>query len=35
MPMQTVRTGVRLNYEVSGDGEPLLLVIGTGCSILL
>jgi pimeloyl-ACP methyl ester carboxylesterase len=35
MPLQTVRTGVRLNYEVSGDGEPLLLVMGTGCSILM
>jgi pimeloyl-ACP methyl ester carboxylesterase len=33
MPLQTVRTGVRLNYEVSGDGEPLLLVMGTGCAI--
>jgi pimeloyl-ACP methyl ester carboxylesterase len=35
MPMQTVRTGVRLNYDVSGDGEPLLLVMGTGCSVLM
>jgi len=35
MPVQTVRTGVRLNYEVSGDGDPLLLVMGTAGSIPL
>jgi pimeloyl-ACP methyl ester carboxylesterase len=35
MPLQTVRTGVALNYEVSGEGEPLLLVMGTSGSIPL
>ncbi|GAA5114479.1 alpha/beta fold hydrolase [Pseudonocardia adelaidensis] len=35
MPLQTVRTGVTLNYEVSGDGDPLLLVMGTSGSIPL
>lgn len=35
MPLQSVRTGVRLNYEVSGEGEPLLLVMGTSGSIPL
>jgi pimeloyl-ACP methyl ester carboxylesterase len=35
MPLQTVRTGVALNYEVSGDGDPLLLVMGTSGSVPL
>ncbi|MGH3586178.1 MAG: alpha/beta fold hydrolase [Pseudonocardia sp.] len=35
MPLQAVRTGVTLNYEVSGEGEPLLLVMGTSGSIPL
>jgi pimeloyl-ACP methyl ester carboxylesterase len=35
MPVQAVRTGVSLNYEVSGEGDPLLLVMGTACSIPL
>jgi len=35
MPLQTVRTGVTLNYEVSGDGDPLLLIMGTSGSIPL
>ena len=33
MPLQAVRTGVSLNYEVSGEGEPLLLVMGTSGNI--
>jgi pimeloyl-ACP methyl ester carboxylesterase len=35
MPVQAVRTGVSLNYEVSGEGDPLLLVMGTAGSIPL
>src|SRR3954453_13550944 len=35
MPQTAVRTGVRLNYEISGEGEPLLLIMGTSGSILL
>jgi pimeloyl-ACP methyl ester carboxylesterase len=35
MPLQAVRTGVSLNYEVSGEGDPLLLVMGTSGSIAL
>lgn len=35
MPLQTVRTGVTLNYEVSGEGEPLLLMMGTAGAIPL
>ena len=35
MPVQTVRTGVALNYEVSGNGDPLLLVMGTSGAIPL
>jgi len=35
MPQITVRTGVRLNYEISGAGEPLLLIMGTSGSIPL
>src|SRR4051812_35107629 len=33
MPSVAVRTGVTLNYEVTGDGEPLLLIMGTSGSI--
>ena len=33
MPQQAVRTGVSLNYEITGDGDPLLLVMGTSGSI--
>ena len=33
MPQQAVRTGVTLNYEITGDGDPLLLVMGTSGSI--
>ncbi|MBB3083639.1 alpha/beta fold hydrolase [Geodermatophilus sabuli] len=33
MPQQAVRTGVRLNYETTGDGDPVLLVMGTSGSI--
>ena len=35
MPQIAVRTGVTLNYEISGSGEPLLLVMGTSGSIPL
>jgi pimeloyl-ACP methyl ester carboxylesterase len=35
MPRKAVRTGVTLNYEVSGEGEPLLLVMGTSGAIPL
>jgi pimeloyl-ACP methyl ester carboxylesterase len=35
MPRTTVRTGVTLNYEVHGEGEPLLLVMGTSGAIPL
>jgi pimeloyl-ACP methyl ester carboxylesterase len=35
MPQTAVGTGVTLNYEISGEGEPLLLVMGTSGSILL
>jgi pimeloyl-ACP methyl ester carboxylesterase len=35
MPRLAVRTGVTLNYEVSGEGEPLLIIMGTSGSILL
>jgi pimeloyl-ACP methyl ester carboxylesterase len=35
MPVQTVRTGVALNYEIRGEGDPLLLVMGTGGAIPL
>lgn len=35
MPQTAVRTGVTLNYEVTGDGDPLLLVMGTSGSIPL
>ena len=33
MPQTDVRTGVSLNYEITGDGEPLLLVMGTSGAI--
>jgi pimeloyl-ACP methyl ester carboxylesterase len=35
VPLQSVRTGVALNYEVSGEGDPLLLITGTSASIPL
>lgn len=35
MPRTAVRTGVTLNYEITGEGDPLLLVMGTSCSIPL
>jgi len=35
VPLQAVRTGVTLNYEVTGEGEPLLLIMGTSGSILM
>lgn len=35
MPQTAVRTGVTMNYEISGDGDPLLLVMGTSGSIPL
>jgi pimeloyl-ACP methyl ester carboxylesterase len=35
MPQTAVRTGVRLNYEIAGEGEPLLLIMGTSGSIPL
>ncbi|MGY1828277.1 alpha/beta fold hydrolase [Blastococcus sp. SYSU DS0541] len=35
MPQTAVRTGVTLNYEISGEGDPLLLVMGTSGSLLL
>jgi pimeloyl-ACP methyl ester carboxylesterase len=35
MPQATVRTGVSLHYEISGEGDPLLLIMGTSGSILL
>jgi pimeloyl-ACP methyl ester carboxylesterase len=35
MPRTAVRTGITLNYEISGEGDPLLLVMGTSGSIPL
>jgi pimeloyl-ACP methyl ester carboxylesterase len=35
VPQIPVRTGTTLNYEISGDGEPLLLIMGTSGSIPL
>jgi len=35
MPQTAVRTGVTLNYEITGQGDPLLLVMGTSGSLLL
>jgi pimeloyl-ACP methyl ester carboxylesterase len=33
MPLTHVRTGVGLHYEITGEGEPLLLVMGTSGAI--
>lgn len=33
MPKIAVRTGVTLNYQISGAGDPLLLIMGTSGSI--
>jgi pimeloyl-ACP methyl ester carboxylesterase len=35
MPQIACRTGVTLNYEISGEGDPLLLIMGTSGSLLL
>ena len=35
MPRTAVRTGITLNYEISGEGDPLLLVMGTSGSMPL
>lgn len=35
MPQIPVRTGATLNYEISGSGEPLLLIMGTSGAIPL
>ncbi|WP_448628598.1 alpha/beta fold hydrolase [Geodermatophilus sp. URMC 64] len=35
MPQTACRTGVTLNYEISGEGEPLVLIMGTSGSIPL
>ncbi|WP_347056920.1 alpha/beta fold hydrolase [Blastococcus sp. HT6-30] len=35
MPQTPVRTGVTLNYEITGEGDPLLLIMGTSGSIPL
>jgi pimeloyl-ACP methyl ester carboxylesterase len=35
MPQTACRTGVTLNYEISGEGDPLLLIMGTSGSMLL
>ena len=35
MPTIDVRTGTTLNYETSGSGEPLLLIMGTSGAIPL
>src|SRR3954469_5119082 len=35
MPQIAVRTGVTLNYEITGKGEPVLLIMGTSGSIPL
>lgn len=35
MPTTSCRTGVTLNYEISGEGDPLLLIMGTSGSIPL
>lgn len=32
MPTAKLRTGISMYYEVSGEGEPLLLIMGTGGS---
>jgi pimeloyl-ACP methyl ester carboxylesterase len=33
MPQQVVRTGVTLNYEITGEGDPIVLVMGTSGSM--
>ena len=33
MPRASCRTGVTLNYEITGEGDPLLLVMGTSGAI--
>ena len=35
MPHAPCRTGVTLNYEISGEGDPLLLIMGTSGAIPL
>jgi hypothetical protein len=30
MPITSPREGVEINYEIHGDGPPLILVSGTG-----
>jgi pimeloyl-ACP methyl ester carboxylesterase len=35
VPRIPVRTGTTLNYEITGDGEPLLLIMGTSGAIPL
>jgi pimeloyl-ACP methyl ester carboxylesterase len=35
MPRIPVRTGTTLNYEIAGDGDPLLLIMGTSGAIPL
>ena len=35
MPQIPVRTGITMNYEITGSGEPLLLIMGTTGSIPL
>jgi pimeloyl-ACP methyl ester carboxylesterase len=35
MPQTACRTGVTINYEISGEGDPLLLIMGTSGSIPL
>lgn len=35
MPQTAVRTGATLNYEITGEGEPILLIMGTSGSIAL
>src|SRR4051794_26035579 len=35
MPTTDCRTGIALNYEISGEGDPLVLVMGTSGSIPL
>src|SRR3954471_11560955 len=35
MPQTACRTGVTLNYEISGEGDPLVLIMGTSGSIAL
>src|SRR3954467_6285580 len=35
MPTTDCRTGIALNYEISGEGDPLVLIMGTSGSIPL